>query len=367
MYLTIYRTPAMQQITFDWLLENPFVTKLYNMEDTKKITVPIKEDYGKKLFDKRNLPTVLNNINSNYNLPYDTVSSCYRTCKIPKKSNPKKLRTLDIPNDQLKMIQSYYKDFIENILQVQPHDAAYAYVKKRGIVQANEKHQKNESKWFLQIDLKDFFPSINEEFLRKMLLQVYPFKFIPKEHFENIINYALLNNSIPQGSPLSPTITNILMVPIDHMIKETLQNYNKKHFVYTRYADDIKISCKYDFDPKEIVQVILDIFKLFNAPLMINHEKTRYGSIAGKNYYLGVILNKDNKISPGWRNNKKFRAMLFDFIHNGDSWSRTEVQRMLGIISYYKSIEPTYVAETLRKYNQKFKVDILTKAKNHLR
>lgn len=366
MYLTFYTTPKEKPIDFNWILENPFATELFNTPEAKKVTVEITEEYASELYEKRNLH-LKTAVNPYFILDYKDIPNSYRHCKIPKKSNPNKLRDLDIPDDYLKNIQSYYKNFIENTLQVLPHNAAYAYVKKRGIVQANEQHQKNESKWFLQIDLKDFFPSINEDFLRKMLLQVFPFKFLPSHHFENIINYALLNNSIPQGSPLSPTITNILMVPIDYAIKEKLHNYNKKHFVYTRYADDIKISCKYDFDPKEIVQVILDIFKSFNAPLMINHEKTRYGSIAGKNYYLGVILNKDNKISPGWRNNQKFRATLFNFAQNGDKWSKTDIQKMLGIISYYKAIEPEFIRKTIEKYNAKFGMDILTKAKQLLR
>lgn len=363
MYLTFFTQGKEKQVDFDWILQNIFATNFNFNEEAKKVTIEIDEEYGEKLYNKRNrtLPPTPPLI------PYEDINNSYRHCQIPKKSNPKKKRQLDIPNDSLKLIQSFYKVFIEDYLQVQPHTAAYAYVKQRGIVQANELHQKNESKWFLQIDLKDFFPSINEEFLRRMLLEVYPFKFIPEEHFENIINYALYNDAIPQGSPLSPTLTNILMVPIDHAIRERLHNHNKKHYVYTRYADDIKISCKYDFDPKEIVQIILDIFKLFNAPLKINHEKTRYGNIAGKNFYLGVILNKDNKISPGWRKNKSFRAMLHNFILNGESWETNRIQKMVGIISYYKAIEPDFVENTIRKYNEKFGIDIMLKAKSLLR
>lgn len=368
MYLTFFTNLKEQQISFDWILNNPFATDFNKHPTSKKITIEISEEYGKRLYDKKGLHNILNTTsNLPFTIPYEQVNGCYRHARIPKKSDPTKFRQLDIPSEPLKIIQSFYKTMIENTLQVQPHNAAYAYVKERGIVQANEQHQKNESKWFLQIDLKDFFPSINEYFLRNMLLQVYPFKFIPEQHFENIIHYALYNNAIPQGSPLSPTLTNILMVPIDHMIKTTLHNYKKKHYVYTRYADDIKISCKYDFDKNEIINVITDIFKSFHAPLKINHSKTRYGSIAGKNYYLGVILNKDNKISPGWRNNQKFRAMLHNFALNYSEWTIQDINHMLGIIAYYKSIEPEYVKDTLYKYNKKYNINILEKAKELIR
>jgi len=361
MYLTINTIPHQKAVDFNWIMNNPFAFDFYNNSNTKKVTIEIKDSYAEKLYNnstaQRTAPALF------HTLPYEDIPNSYRHCRIPKKSNPNKMRELDIPNDTLKNIQSYYKHYIEDTLHTLPHTAAYAYVKGRDIIKANQMHQSNESNWFLQIDLKDFFPSINEEFLRRMLLQVYPFKFIPEEHFENIINYALLNNSIPQGSPLSPTITNILMVPIDYAITKKLQDYDKKNFIYTRYADDIKISCKQHFDPKKIVQVILDIFKEFDAPLKINHDKTRYGSRAGKNYYLGVILNKDNQISPGWRNNKKLRAKLFDFVMHGTEWDPHEVHKMLGIIAYYKNIEPEFIKKTIDKYNNKYSTDIIAKAK----
>ena len=366
MYMTIFTNPKQQQLDFKWLLQNPFATNINLRNPVKKITVEITEDYGQKLFNKQHWID-LNLYKPITDIPQNEINNHYRHARIPKKSNPTKLRNLDIPDDMLKMIQTFYKHFIEDTLCAQPHNAAYAYVKGRGIVEANEKHQTNESKWFLQIDLKDFFPSINEEFLRRMLLEVYPFKYIPETHFENIIKYALLNNSIPQGSPLSPTLTNILMVPIDHMITQTLHNYNKKHYVYTRYADDIKISCKYNFNPNEIIQIIEDIFKSFHAPLKINHEKTRYGSIAGKNYYLGLILNKDNQISPGWKNNKKFRATLHNFIHNHENWTTHEIQVMLGNIAYYTNIEPEFIKKTIDKYNKKYNVDIMQLAKERIK
>jgi hypothetical protein len=156
----------------------------------------------------------------------------------------------------------------------------------------------------------------------------------------------------------------MVMVPIDHEITEKLHNHNRHHFVYTRYADDITISCKEKFNPGEILGIIERIFKDFNVPFRINDEKTRFGSTAGRNYHVGLILNKDNQISLGHEKNNKFRAMIFNFCTTGDEWELKDVYKMMGLISYYKSIEPDFVEKVLDKYSIKFNFDILTKAKN---
>lgn len=362
-YLTFYTKAKAQQVTFEDLLNNPYMTmeELPHTEQ-KKVTVKTTEEYAKEFYIKRNVYKE----SHMYNAIIDNIKTeeHYRHFEIPKKSNPHKMRPIDAPDDIISNIQSYYKGFIEQTLRVLPHKAAHAYVEKRSTLTAMQKHQENKSKWFLQIDLKDFFNSITGEWLKKMLLQVYPFAYIEESTLNNIIKISLLRGTLPQGSRLSPTLTNLIMVPIDYEITEKLHNYNKHHYVYTRYADDITISCKEKFNPNEIENIIKDIFNEFEVPFRINEEKTRFGSSAGRNYHVGLILNKDNQISVGHEKNNKFKAMIFNFCTTGTEWELKDVYKMLGLISYYKSIEPDFVAKTLDKYGRKFNIDILATAKN---
>lgn len=369
MFLTIIQ-PIKKQISFEDLLKDPFTQYLNPKETIQKVTVEVRDDYAENLFARKyKNPYIPIPPKS---LPYEEVKNNYKTFTIPKKSNPHKHRTIHAPSERLLFIQRIYNEYIKNDLHVLSHNAAHAYESKRSIVTANEKHQANNSKWFLHIDLKDFFPSINETFLRSILNQIYPFRFIPEERLEDIIQYGLhdlksTEPGMPQGSALSPTLSNIVMVPIDYTIAETLQNYNKHHYVYTRYADDITISCKQKFDPQEIINIIEAAFVKYNAPLKVNNEKTRFGSIAGRNYHLGIIINKDNKLSAGHEKNNKFRAMIFNFCQIGEEWDRHEIQKMLGLISHYKSFEPDFVNKTIKKYNDKFGIDLLVKAKELLK
>lgn len=360
MYLTILKPRANEQITFEQLLKNPFMY-MESSSEMQKITLEITEDYGQQLYNK--CPKHVRGILS----LEDETENHYREFQIPKKSNPYKKRTINAPDDELKRIQTEYYYTLKDTYHILTHKAAHAYTEKRSVVTAMKEHQKNNSKWFLQIDLKDFFPSIKEDFLRRMLLQVYPFPFLQEEFFEGLIKHSLYKGSTPQGSVLSPMLTNLAMVPIDHEITERLKNYERHHFVYTRYADDITISCKQKFNEKEILEIVRRVFIKFNAPLKINDDKTHFGSSAGRNYHLGLIINKDNQLSVGHEKNQKFRAMLYDFGMNHETWDITEIQQMLGLMSYYISVEPRFVERTIKKYNAKFGYDLIAFAKSKLR
>lgn len=361
MYLTFYTNAAPKQLTWADILNNPYITQTAGDISKKKVTKEIPDDYAELLWTKRRVMYHPNLI------PIDVTSidtsEHYRHFQIPKKSNPNKMRQIDAPDDFLSNIQTMYKAQIENELQILSHKAAHAYVPKCSTVTAMQTHQRNNSKWYLQIDLKDFFNSITGEWLKSQLLQVFPFPMIEEKDLDNIIHVSLLNGTLPQGSHLSPILTNLAMVPIDYILTEKLHNFHGHHYVYTRYADDITISCKEKFNEHVILGLIKSIFREFNVPFRINNEKTRFGSIAGRNYHLGIIVNKDNQLSVGHEKNQKFRAMIFNFCTVGNEWELHDVQKMLGLISYYKAIEPDFIEKVITKYNTKFNIDIMSKAK----
>ena len=365
MYLTFLNNSAHKQLTWEDILKNPYITTGTSETLKKRVTKWISDDYAELLWAKRRILYHPENITTD--IMGIKTEDHYRHFQIPKKSNPHKMRQIDAPDELLSNIQTMLKNQIENELQVLPHKAAHAYVAKCSTITAMQVHQKNESNWYLQIDLKDFFNSITGEWLKEQLLCVFPFPFIGEENLDNIIHAALLNGTLPQGSHLSPLLTNLAMVPIDHALTEKLHNYGRHHFVYTRYADDITISCKEKFNRHDIMNLIKETFRAFNVPFNINHEKTRFGNKSGRNYHLGIIVNKDNQLSVGHEKNQKFRAMIFNFCTIGSEWELHDIQKMLGLISYYKAIEPDFVDKVIRKYNEKFHIDIMETAKSMLK
>lgn len=286
----------------------------------------------------------------------------YHIFHIPKSSGG--LRKISAPIDELKVLQYDLVEIIKK-LRIYPHDTAYAYVPHRCCKDALIEHQRNESKWFLKLDLKKFFDSCTPAFVNQqlnMLNNINQTDLNKEVLFMLLDKLAYLDGGLPQGTPISPMLTNLIMIPIDFEIAKYMHNKSERNFVYTRYADDILISSKYDFKFTDIVEVISNIFKQFNAPFTINTDKTRYGSAAGSNWNLGLMLNKDNNITLGHRENKILKASINNFLKDFTSqnrWCIIDTQILLGKVSYAASINMEYtkflISRLEQKYNLNFK------------
>lgn len=276
--------------------------------------------------------------------------------KIPKHSGG--LRTINAPHQEFKLALSDVKELFEKDIKCLAHNSAYAYTKNRSTFNAVQTHQKNQSNWFLKIDLKDFFPSCTPELIYNQLMQLYPFQCFnqnAKAQLKEVIEICCLNNGLPQGTPMSPILTNLIMVPYDYQLQQLLTRGTGEHYVYTRYADDILISSKNQFNWQELTNQIKEILK----PFEINNSKIRYGSKAGRNWNLGLMLNKDNNITLGFKEKKTLNAMLNNFLKdytNDHPWSIEDTQYLQGKLSYLNQIEPDYYAYIVNKYNTKYNI-----------
>lgn len=154
-------------------------------------------------------------------------------------------------------------------------------------------------------------------------------------------------------------LTNLFMIPLDHAIAKELWS---KGYVYTRYADDMIISHKRSFLFKPVVAFLGSVVKQFGAPFEIKPQKTRYGSSSGSNWNLGLMLNKDNKITFGSKNKQQLKAMCSNFlrdIKNGKGWDPHDVNVLSGLLSYYQMVEPDYMRQFLPYINARFHTNLI--------
>lgn len=267
------------------------------------------------------------------------------------------------------------KTIFEEDFKALYHTSAFAYVKHRSTVDAVKRHQANESKWFGKYDLSNFFGSTTIDFVMKMFGMVFPFSEVIKSgvgerELRKAIELAFLDGGLPQGTPISPLITNIMMIPVDYKLANSFRDFNHQRFVYTRYADDFLVSSRYTFSFREVERFIVDTLKSFGAPFTIKSEKTRYGSSAGRNWNLGVMLTKDNVITVGHKKKRQFQAMLSSYImdtKNGISWNKTDIQTMEGYRNYYRMVEGDTIDKIVAHISEKFGVDVVKMIKDDLR
>lgn len=308
-------------------------------------------------------------------------NKCYSTFLMRKKSNPRKYRTINAPSTDLSKALRQLKDLLESMMPRSHHASAFAYVENRSIVDAVKKHQKWESHWYSHFDFSDFFGSTTPDFLLAQMKMIYPFNFIIQttegaSELAKALQLCFLDGGLPQGTPISPFLTNMMMIPFDHILTNTLADYHfpnserKERFVYTRYADDIIISARGTFNVKEIESFIIRTLADMNAPFSLNTEKTHYGSRAGANWNLGLMINKDNEITVGYRKKKELEAMLTNYIldrQNNNPWDIDDVYALQGKISYYRSIEKSKIDRIIAQYNRKFNISVIDAIKTDIK
>lgn len=300
-------------------------------------------------------------------------SSLYREFSIPKKTGG--LRRISAPNDELMLALRDLKRIFDTEFGVLCHTSAFAYTKGRSTVSAVKRHQSNESRWFAKFDLKDFFGSTTPEFVMNMFSHIFPFALIVESRrgydaLETALSLCFLNGGLPQGTPISPLITNIMMIPIDFRMSQVFRDFGGKNFVYTRYADDFALSCRFDFSIADVEAKIGEILREFNAPFSIKKEKTHYGSSSGANWMLGLMLNRDNQITVGYKRKRELLRMIHNYVmdkQNGIPWSLEDIQTMEGKRSYFSMVEGAVFDDALKSMGQKMGVDVVSLIRADLR
>jgi hypothetical protein len=128
---------------------------------------------------------------------------------------------------------------------------AHGFKRKRSIMSNALKHQKR--RYVFNIDLQDFFPTINFGRVRGFFIKDVNFMLHPKVA-TILAQIACYDNGLPQGAPSSPVISNLVGQILDiRLCKLASEN----GCTYSRYADDITFSTnkpdwsdpRVEFDP----------------------------------------------------------------------------------------------------------------------
>ncbi len=246
--------------------------------------------------------------------------SHYIRFKIPKKTGGERL--ISAPMPRLKNSQSW---ILVNILEkLELHDAAHGFRRDRSIVSNAQPHVGAEV--IINFDLKDFFPSISYKRV-KGLFQSFGYSEAAATIFsllcteptveeveldDKIYYVATTDRHLPQGSPASPAITNLLCRRLDRRLTGMAGNLG---FVYTRYADDLTFSASGD-NLRHICNVLRRTESIVaHEGFTINQEKTRILRKSRQQEVTGVVVNEHPNISK--KELKRFRATLYQIENDG--------------------------------------------------
>ena len=238
----------------------------------------------------------------------------YRNFEIPKKSGGTRQISAPYSQNYMHMLR-YIAIILQSIYQPSAH--TMGFVPGKSIVDNAKAHVG--MNYVFNIDLKDFFPSIEAPRIIARL-KVKPFCFPWKvakaiaaictmrvqeegtEPEEKKYRYVL-----PQGSPASPILTNLMCEKLDFLLSGLAKRFGLN---YTRYADDITFSSMHNgyqegSDFREELERIIS-----EQGFIINPKKTRLNIVGSRQEVTGLTVSHD-KVNVSRKYIKDLRGLLF--------------------------------------------------------
>ena len=210
-----------------------------------------------------------------------------RRVEIPKDDGKKK-RNLGIPTVVDRVIQQAMAQILSPIFEEQFSDNSYGFRPKRSAHQAIKKCQENIQqgyKYAVDMDLEKFFDTVNQskliEVLSRTIRDGRVISLIHKYLRAGVVirhKFEETETGVPQGGPLSPLLSNILLNELDKELE-------KRGHRFVRYADDFTIFCKSRRSALRTLENIIPFIegKLF---LKVNRNKTTV-DLASRVRFLG--------------------------------------------------------------------------------
>ncbi|PRM46126.1 reverse transcriptase domain-containing protein [Haemophilus influenzae] len=273
-------------------------------------------------------------------------------------------REIYVPSNELKLILSFFSDFIFKLLPIEG-DVAFAYRKGINVKDCLLPHAN--SKFFYKTDIINFFPSISSYLIRENIYEdILKLSYLKKDdvdfYLDKILSLVTIDDKLPIGFPTSPFISNYVMRKYDLMLKYFC---NMNGFVYTRYSDDIIISSNMNISKDFITRNIDGIFRKEKSPFYLNKSKTKIFTKKHKVKILGLTIN-NGEISIDREIKNNIEIGIYFFINNREKFINyfglnelSAKKKLAGNLSYAINTEPDYLLKLVKKYGSSTIKEIL--------
>ncbi len=278
------------------------------------------------------------------------VNSHYHQFDIPKKSGG--VRTISAPSDELKDLQRKLSDLLldcKTVIHIENKvecTLSHGFERERSIITNARIHR--DKKNVLNLDLEDFFGSFNFGRVRGYFIANRDFKLDP--HIATVIaQIACYNNALPQGSPCSPVIANLITNSLDIKLSKLAKRHGSS---YTRYADDITFSTRKKVFPTGIVKDVENttlgsklLGEIRRAGFSVNPKKTRLQFKDSRQEVTGLVVNKKVSVkSEYWRLTRAmahslFKTGKFQVAEQDDSFRDGHLSELEGRLTFIDSVD----------------------------
>lgn len=277
--------------------------------------------------------------------------SHYQRFLLPKKTGG--MRLIAAPMPRLKAAQAWV---LTNILEkVAVHEVAHGFTTGRSIVSNARPHVG--AAIVINLDLKDFFPSVSYRRVKGVFRRLGYSDVVAtllgllctQPDVEEVTldgkSYFVGRGArhLPQGSPASPALTNLLCRRLDRRLQGLAL---KLGFVYTRYADDLTFS--WDGAHERTHDNVCNVLKgvadiVTHEGFVVHPDKTRVMRKGRLQEVTGVVVNE--KLGVPRKELRRFRATLFQIERDGPTgkqWGKGPdlMASIQGYASFVAMVDP---------------------------
>jgi RNA-directed DNA polymerase len=252
---------------------------------------------------------------------------------------------MDLPTVVDRVIQQAIVQVISPIYEKQFSEHSYGFRPGRNAHQALNRCRNyitNGYKYAVDMDLEKFFDTVNQSKLIEVLSRTIKdgrvISLIHKYLNAGVVvrnKFEETEMGVPQGGPLSPLLSNILLDELDKELE-------KRGHKYVRYADDLVIFCKSKRSAERTLASIVPYIenKLF---LRVNREKTKSAHIRETKFlgYSFYVYKGEGRLRVHPRSIAKMKRRIRTLTSRSNGWGyarRKEALRqyITGWVNYFK-------------------------------
>ena len=264
-------------------------------------------------------------------------------------------RMLGIPTVLDRTIQQAIVMVIEDAFEPQFSEHSYGFRKSRNAqqaVQAAQQYVKDGHTWVVETDLSKFFDRVNHDILMSRIAKVIDDKPMLKL-IRRYLNTGIMENGVvipreegvPQGSPLSPLLSNIMLTELDWELE-------RRGLKFCRYADDCNVYVKSE---KAAERVLASLTRYVEEVLKLRVNRDKSGTFRPcDSVFLGYSFSRGNysRIVVAEKSLKRLKNKLRHIFRTARGTSlKTTIQRLTPILrgwrQYFKLDERKRVFEEL--------------------
>lgn len=330
-------------------------------ENMRRAWKKVKSNKGAAGVDGRSIETTFHHLREHWpQIRRKILEGTYRPQPVLRVTIPKAgggERKLGIPTVLDRLVQQAISQILSPYFEPQFSENSYGFRAGRNAHQAVRKaklYQKEEKRWVVDMDLKQFFDEVDHDILMSRIGRK-----IKDKNLKRLINAILRagvqegeemlpsNKGTPQGGPLSPLLSNILLDDLDKELE-------KRGHSFVRYADDCNIYVKSRKAGERVMQSVTK-FVENKLKLRVNREKSAVDR-PWKRTFLGFSFTastKDLRIRIPAKSIKGVKGNLKEIFRRGRGRNLTRfIQEDLnpvlrGWMNYFRIAEVKSYAEEI--------------------